>query len=261
MNQNVESFVRSYVDYTQEKWADLMAPAELAINNHDAASTGVSPFFLSHGYHVEPVRIEETPRTPAIPRNPREQGEAIVRKLADATQWAQSAMAIAQQRQEDTANRTRDQAPRFKVGDKVWLSLENIRTERPSKKFDVRNAKYTVIEVMGTHTYKLDTTSGVHNVFHARLLRPVASDPLPSQRTIDPQPAPKFVDGELEYGIEDILMERFVRKGKGTQRQFLIKWKGFVQPSWEPAKHFEETEALDRFELRTKEETGGNVTG
>jgi hypothetical protein len=32
-----------------------MALAELAINNHDIIAIGVSPFFLSHGYYIEPV--------------------------------------------------------------------------------------------------------------------------------------------------------------------------------------------------------------
>jgi hypothetical protein len=39
--------------------------------------------------------------------------------------------------------------PQFKLGDKVWLSLENIPTKWPSKKFDSKNAKYTVLEVVG----------------------------------------------------------------------------------------------------------------
>ena len=45
-------------------------------------------------------------------------------------------MAAAQDKQESATNRIRDQAPAYKVGDKVWLSLENIAIERPSKKLD-----------------------------------------------------------------------------------------------------------------------------
>jgi hypothetical protein len=32
--------------------------AQLAINSRDAASTGVSLFFLDHGYDLEPLDIE-----------------------------------------------------------------------------------------------------------------------------------------------------------------------------------------------------------
>ena len=89
-------------------------------------------------------------------------------------------MAVAQQAQEDVANRTRQQAPSFKVGDKVWLNLENVRTKRPSKKFNSKTAKYTVIEVISSYSYRLNTPRGIYNVFYSRLLRPVTTDPLPS---------------------------------------------------------------------------------
>src|SRR6187402_1970794 len=148
---------------------------------------------MMHGYHVEPIQVQDQLRT-KDERSPKARGEMIVRKLADVADWAKTSMAVAQQTQEDQANRRRDQAPRFEVGDKVWLSLRNVRTKRPSKKLDRRNAKYTVTKVVGTHSYELNTPPGVHNVFHAQLLRPAASDPLPSQRTIDTQPPPEFVD-------------------------------------------------------------------
>jgi hypothetical protein len=249
-NQGVEGYIRSYVDYFQERWAFLTAPAELAINNHDASATSVSPFFMSHGYHVEPVVLDEELRT-TEPRTPTEKGEAIVRKLAEVTEWAQASMATAQQTQEDQANRTRQQAPRFKKGDKVWLSLKNIRTKRPSKKLDVRNAKYTVLEVIGSHACRLDTPPGVHNVFNVRLLKLVATDPLPSQRTTDPQPQPEFVEGDLEYGIEEILADRVVQIGRGKRKDYLVKWAGYVEPTWEPASNLQETAALDVYEART----------
>lgn len=57
-------------------------------------------------------------------------------------------MAVVQQVQEDMGNRTRQQAPSFKVGDKVWLNLENVYKKRSSKKFDSKTAKYKVIKVI-----------------------------------------------------------------------------------------------------------------
>ena len=55
MNQIVETYLRTFVNGRQDNWADLLLMAELVVNNRDAHSTGVSPFFLSHGYHVEPL--------------------------------------------------------------------------------------------------------------------------------------------------------------------------------------------------------------
>ena len=263
MNQNVEAFVRTYVDYAQEDWATLMPIAELAINNHDSASTGVSPFFLTHGYHVLPIRLDDEEVPVRGTASPIQKGEAIVRKLRDAGEWAQSAMAVAQQVQEDVANRTRQQAPSFSVGDKVWLNLEHVRTKRPSKKLDSKNAKYTVVEVVGSHSYRLDTPPGIHNVFHSRRLRLAATDPLPSQRTTDTQPEPELVDGVEEYGVEKILAKRVVRRGRGHQSQVLVKWTGYADPTWEPESAFQDVAALEAYEALPGrgEGEGGNVTG
>ena len=80
----------------------------------------------------------------------------IVEKLAQAAELAQTEMAAAQQRMEESANRHRDAAYNYQVGDKVWLDLRNIHTDRPSKKLDYRHAKFTVLEKVGTHAYRLD---------------------------------------------------------------------------------------------------------
>ena len=37
----------------------MLPLVEIVINRKDAASIGVSPFFLEHGYHVNPFSIQE----------------------------------------------------------------------------------------------------------------------------------------------------------------------------------------------------------
>jgi len=76
------------------------------------------------------------------------------------------------------------------VGDEVWLSLRNIKTNRPSRKLDWVNAKYRVVAVPTPLTVKLDMPRGLHPVFHVDLIERAASDPLPSQRVSDSRPGP-----------------------------------------------------------------------
>jgi sialic acid synthase SpsE len=135
---------------------------------------------LSHGYPLRTVDPLIDAVASVKPKTPIQKGETIVAKVKALTEWAQSEMAKTQQDQEQQANRSRNVAPAYQVGDKVYLSLRNVRTQRPSKKLEARSAKFTVLEVISPASYKLDTPPGIHNVFHVDLLRPAAADPFPS---------------------------------------------------------------------------------
>jgi RNase H-like domain found in reverse transcriptase/Reverse transcriptase (RNA-dependent DNA polymerase)/Integrase zinc binding domain/Chromo (CHRromatin Organisation MOdifier) domain len=256
MNSTLETYLRTYVDLAQDDWCENLPSAELAINGRDAAATGVSPFFLTHGWHMEPLDLYVERANTAVRQSPIAQAETILRKLHDAREWAQSAMATAQQVMEEVTNRHRQQAPSFKVNDKVWLKLDNIRTTRPTKKLDAKNAKYTVTKCIGSHSYQLDTPPGVHNVFHSDLLRLASSDPLPSQVQDDSQPPPVLVGNDEEYEVERILDEKLVRRGRGVQQKLLVKWKDYAQPTWEPRSEFENTTAFDTW-LHIQDGGGG----
>jgi hypothetical protein len=256
MNQVLEDFLRHFCSFYQDDWDLLLPYAQAAVSSRDATSTGVSPFLLSHGYHPrlgDDITLPDD--LPKIPRNPQQAAQSILRKIRDTTEFAQVTMAAAQQRQEDITNRRRDPAPTFRVGDKVWLYLKNIRTERPSRKLGEQHAQYTVIGVVDSHAYRLNTPPGIHDVFHVSLLRPVAGNPLPSQVQDDVQPPPIIADDEeAEYDIEEILDDRVaVGRGRGgpLRRQFLVKWRGYATPTWEDANGFEDAVALDRYEEKT----------
>jgi hypothetical protein len=49
MNAIMEQYLRCYVNYLQDDWADWLPLAEFATNNHASETTGVSPFFGMYG--------------------------------------------------------------------------------------------------------------------------------------------------------------------------------------------------------------------
>jgi hypothetical protein len=256
VNTEVEVLLRQWANWQQDDWSFWLPVVQLALNGRDSTSTGVSPFLLSHGY---PLRIID-PLTDVVqytdPKSPIQKGETIVAKVKAITEWAQSEMAKAQQDQEVQANRSRGVAPAYQIGDKVYLSLRNIRTERPSKKLDDRSAKFTVLEAINPSSYRLDTPPGVSNIFNVDLLRPAATDPLPSQRVDDLQPPALLVEDSEEYVVEKILGQRQRKlpgKGSRTRLEYRVKWQGYARPTWEPATALEDTEALDAYLLSQAE--------
>ncbi len=53
MNQNVELYICTFFNYSQNNWANLLLMTELVINNHNSVSTEVSLFFLFHRYYIK----------------------------------------------------------------------------------------------------------------------------------------------------------------------------------------------------------------
>jgi hypothetical protein len=250
MNQEVEKILRIWTNYLQENWLDLLPIAMATINERDATSTGLSPFFFMHGYHNEPIQLVEDRRA----ENPKE-GEAMaeefIQRLQDANEFAQAAMAMAQEMQQAQANKHRTAAPRYKPGDWVYLNLKNVKTSRPCKKLDWLHAKYQVLEEVNTHAYKLDVPGRIHPVFHVDLLRSVPDDPLPSQQTDHELAQPVLVDGKEMYLVESILDE----KKEGTYKRALVKWVDYSKPTWEPLSTIRHTDAWKQWKKKGRKRT------
>ena len=111
------------------------------------------------------------------------------------------------------ANQHQKEAPKYQVGNMIWLLTKNIKTERPSKKLDHKMiGPYQVKELVElSYRLELSTSMKIHNIFHPNLLQPAANDTLPDQHN-DP-PLLIVVDNEEEWKIDDILDAKH-EKGK-----------------------------------------------
>ena len=104
----------------------------------------------------------------------------MVEKKSELTEYIREEMLWAQALQQEYANRKRQPAPAYKIGDSVWLDARNIRTKRQSKKLDWKNlGLYKISKVVSSHAYRLDLPDSMkllHPVFHVSLLRPAPND-------------------------------------------------------------------------------------
>ena len=90
----------------------------------------------------------------------------------------------------------------------MWLNLKNVITDKPCKKLDWKNRKYTVLEVISNYNYRLDTPPGIYNVFHISFLKRATDNPFQSQRRGNFRPPAVIMDGEEEWEVERVLKER-----------------------------------------------------
>lgn len=249
-NQELYKYLRAFTSYSQDNWMELLPVAQLALNSRPSSAIGgLSPFFLRHRYNLDPL-AEPTPISVSGYRHPGPlSAQNYVKRLKDAQDFAQAAIASAQQRNEGNANCNRRQPEQYKVGDKVWLDLRNVKTPQLSKKLTWLHAKDDVTAVPDPLNVELKVPGNIHNCFHVELVKGAGADPFPSQQQEDAQ-NPAILDdlGEQEYEVDSIIRARTVRRGRGSFRQALVKWTGWVEPTWEPVEYVADTAALRTFE-------------
>ena len=230
VNQELEQYIRLFVNERQNDWDDLLPLAEFQYNNHVHSSTQQTPFMLDTG---------RNPHMGFEPHQPPSRLESVAefqQRMADSLSEARSALTKAKDDMARYYNQRRSPAPTFKPGDRVFLDASDISTTRPSRKLSHRNLGPFVVErQVSPIAYRLrlpHSMSRLHPVFNVVKLTPAPVDPIPGRRA-QPPPPPVIVSGEEEYVVERILDSR-LRRGK---LQFKVKWKGYgaEENSWEAA--------------------------
>ena len=116
-----------FVDYRQTDWPEWLAIAEFSYNNKFQSSTQVSPFYANYGYN------------PCMRFEP--QRNTKVQAVEDFVQWMKNVQAEVEAAihkacddMKRYADRSHADAPKYQIGDRVWLSTKDLHTSRPSRK-------------------------------------------------------------------------------------------------------------------------------
>ena len=128
-NQEIEQYLRTFVNQRQDNWPEWLALTEFTHNNRIQASTQTSPFNALYG---------RNPRMGFEPHR-RSKNEAVqdfTQRMKKVQEEVASAISKAQIEMKKYADRNRKEAPKFKIGDQVLLSTANLSTTSPAKKLD-----------------------------------------------------------------------------------------------------------------------------
>jgi hypothetical protein len=127
-------------------------------------------------------------------------------------------------------DQSRQEAPEFQRGEKVYLLRRNIRTRRPSAKLDhLKLGPFEIEEKTGPLNYRLklpESMRRIHATFHVSLLEKAPRNAEVATNVEIEE------ETENEYEVEEILATNKV-SGKP---HYLVKWRGYdtSENTWEP---------------------------
>ena len=163
VNQELEQYLRMFINHRQEQWPEQLGTTEFAYNNKMHLSTRTSLFKANYG---QDPRIEFKGRK----RRKYTGAEKFIEKIREIQEEAKVALGKVQEDMKKYANRKRAKVKEYKVGDLVMLSTRDLkyqmvgrRTEKLTEKF-VRPYKVKKIVLSNIVELKLPNTVKIHLV-------------------------------------------------------------------------------------------------
>ena len=119
MNQELEQYLRFFVDHRQKDWLEWLASAEFVVNNKVHMATKVLPFMAN--YRRE-LRMGEDIRRKKKVENTTE----FVERMKKVHEEAGAALKKAQEEMKKQADQGRKETENWKKGDRVILSTKDL---------------------------------------------------------------------------------------------------------------------------------------
>ena len=236
MNQELEQYLRFFIEHRQRDWPEWLAAAEFAINNKVHTVIKVSPFIAN--YEKE-LRMGGDIRK----KGKVESATEFVQRMKKVQEEAEAALKKTQEEMKRYADRGRKETEEWKKGDRVLLSTKDlVFKERPTKKLTERYVgPYMIEEVVSTNAVKLrlPLSMRIHPVVNmSRIVR--YKEQMKGQKKEEGKPIE--VEGVEEWEIEKISNKKKIR---GVEK-YLIQWKGFTaeEDTWERKENLKNAKKL-----------------
>jgi len=150
MNQELEQYLRFFIEHRQKDWPEWLAAAEFVVNNKIHMATKVLSFMANYG---KELRMGEDIRR----KGKVESATEFVERMKKVHEEAEAALKKTQEEMKRYADRNRKEMEKWKKGDRILLSTKDlVFKERPTKKLTERYVgPYVIEEVVSMNTVKL----------------------------------------------------------------------------------------------------------
>jgi len=158
INQELEQYLRVFIDHRQEQWPDWLGTAEFAYNNKIHMATKTSPFKANYG---QDPRMGFKGRR----KGKYEAAEKFVKKMKKIQEEAKAALGKAQEEMKRFGDRKRGKGEEYKVEDLVLLSTKDLKwqmKERRSEKLTERFVgPYKVKGIVSSNAIELELLDSI----------------------------------------------------------------------------------------------------
>ena len=249
INQELEQYLRMYVNHRQNNWAEWLAMAEFAFNNKMHTATKMSLFQVNYGR--EPRMGFDIRK-----KGKNEKAEEFVKEMKERHEKARAALVKLQEEMKRQADRNRKEVEEYRVGDKVLISIKDFSKElmkRATKKLTEKFiGPYVVRKIVSENAVELELPAllRIHLVVNVRRIVKYREQ-VERQKKILPPPVE--VASKKGYEVEEIL-DRQERRDK---TKYLVKWKGYTaeENTWEGLENLKNAgEKIKEFEKGRFEE-------
>lgn len=224
----IAQILRTVVNHRQNNWEEMLPWCEFAFNDMVQASTCETPFFLNYGFH--PLSAPEAAFSTTVHAGDWQERQQEARSVV------KDSIQAAIDDQARMADRSRQDRP-IEVGDQVLVHKDYLSTpvsrDQPCVKLrPLWLGPFKVLETPSRSTARLDLPSWcrAHKVMNQAALKKYHKDDTLHGPPSRP-PAPIVdADGFQRYIVEKVLSHRRFR----GRKQYLVKWRGYQDPTWEP---------------------------
>ena len=158
INQELEQYLRVFIDHRQEQWLDWLGMAEFAYNNKIHMATKISPFKANYS------------QDPRIGFEERRRGKykavgKFVERMKRIQKKAKAALGKAQEEMKKFANRKRREEEEYRVGDLVLLSTKDLKWQmkgrRSEKLIECFVGPYKIKGIVSSNTIELELPKSI----------------------------------------------------------------------------------------------------
>ena len=215
LNQELEQYLRVFINHRQEQWPDWLGIAEFAYNNKIHTATKILLFKAN--YSQDPRMGFEEKRK----RKYKAAGK-FMEKIKKIQKEAKAALGKAQEEIKKFADRKRGKREEYRVGDLVLLSTEDLKWQMKERRLEKLTEHfvdfYKVKRIVSSNVIELELPKSIRihpvvNISRVQLYKPQVE----GQKKTPPKPV--IIEGEEEFKVEKILNKRIVQR----KEKFLVR--------------------------------------